>query len=136
MIVMEEKYLFCVPQKALIEKEGKFLIIKRSAADHVFPGHWDLPGGKLEHNEKPQDGLKREVREETNLEINVFDPVFSYLETEFVQAYLTVFECELVSEEIKLSNEHTEYKWATKEEIQTLLIEPYVKELFEKNKLK
>ena len=124
--------MFYVPQKALIEKDGKFLIIKRSSDDRVFPGHWDLPGGKLEHDESPEKGLKREVKEETNLEINVFDPVFSYLETEFAQAYLTVFECEITSGEIKLSDEHSEYKWATQKEILNLLVKPSVKQLFSK----
>jgi len=129
---MEEKYLFKIPQKALIEENGKFLIIKRSKDAKHFPDCWDLPGGKLERGETPNEGLKREVKEETSLEINVFDPIFSHIQTKKKFAYIIVFECEIVSGEIKLSNEHSEYKWATKEEILELLAEPYVEKLFSK----
>jgi len=128
---MEEKYLFCVPQKALIQKEDKFLIIKRSENAKNYPLHWDLPGGKLEHGETPKEGLVREVMEETNLVVKVKNPFFSYLETQGVFAYVVVYECELISGKLKLSHEHGEYKWVSKEELKELLIEPYVKKLFE-----
>jgi len=131
MIVMEEKYLFCVPQKALIEQNGKYLITKRSEGEKVYPGYWDLPGGKLEHGETPEEGLLREVKEEINLEVKVGEPIFSYLEAIKYACYVVVYECKLISGEIKLSSEHSEYKWASVEEIQKLLIEPYVKKLFE-----
>jgi len=127
---VEEKYLFCVPQKALIEKDGKLLIIKRSENAKVYPGHWDLPGGKLEHGETPKEGLEREVKEETNLEIKIGELIFSYLETKKHASYVVVYACELLSDEIKLSKEHSEYKWATKEEILKLLVEPYLAKLF------
>ena len=128
----DEKYLFSVPQKALIEKDGNFLIIKRSKGAKSYPDHWDLPGGKLERGETPIEGLKREVIEETTLEIKVGKPIFSYLETAKAFAYVVVFECEIISGEIKLSHEHSEYKWVSVEELKKLLVEPYLKEFFSK----
>ena len=132
MVFMDvnEKFLFKVPQKALIEQNGKFLIIKRSSTAKNYPMHWDLPGGKLEHGETPEEGLVREVLEETNLDVKVVSPIFSYLETHGVFAYVVVYECEFLSGELKLSNEHSEYKWATKDELKELLIEPYLAKLF------
>jgi len=130
---MEEKYLFCVPQKALIKQGGKFLIVRRSENSKNYPGHWDLPGGKLEHDETSTEGLVREVKEETELDIKVNDPVFSYIETHEVFAYVVVFNCEILSGEIKLSHEHSDYKWANVEELNELLVEPYLKKLFTKN---
>jgi 8-oxo-dGTP diphosphatase len=127
---MEEKYLFCVPQKALIEKDNKFLIIKRSENAKNYPMHWDLPGGKLEHGETHGEGLMREVLEETNLIVKVKDPIFSYIETKGVFAYVVVYEAEFLSGELKLSTEHSEYMWATREELKELLIEPYLAKLF------
>jgi len=130
IFMTEEKYLFSVPQKALIEQNGKILIIKRSEKTKAYPGYWDFPGGKLEHGEKPEEGLVREVKEETNLEIKVGEPLFSYLESKNAFAYIVVYNCKFLSGEIKLSHEHSEYKWVTKKELKELLIEPYLRKLF------
>ncbi len=35
----------------------------------VYSGYWDIPGGTLESGELPLEGLKREVKEETNIDI-------------------------------------------------------------------
>ena len=37
--------------KAIIEKDGKILIIKRSEKEDYFKGIWDLPGGKIKFGE-------------------------------------------------------------------------------------
>ena len=126
----DEKYLFSVPQKALIEQNGKILIIKRSEKTKAYPGHWDFPGGKLEHGEEPEEGLEREVMEETNLEVKVGEPLFSYLESKNAFAYIIVYRCKFLGGKIKLSHEHSEYKWVTKSKLKKLLIEPYLKKLF------
>ncbi|MFA6064458.1 MAG: NUDIX domain-containing protein [archaeon] len=128
---MQEKYDFRVPQKALIFYKGKCLAVKRSPTAKVYPNCWDFPGGKMEHGENPTEGLKREVLEETNLQVKVIKPIFVHSEKNLNHAYLIVFECELIgSEEIKLSPEHTEYKWVKKEELLAMETEPYIRELF------
>ena len=124
-----EKDFFTVPQKAVITKDRKMLILKRAPDAHVFPEHWDFPGGKLEHDENPKEGLKREVNEETALEIDAGKPVFVFVEkVHDHSAVIIVYESKFVSGEVKLSNEHTEWKWASKEKIMELKCEPYVKE--------
>jgi 8-oxo-dGTP diphosphatase len=133
---MEEKYLFAVPQKALIKNGDKFLIVKRSSTSKTYPNHWDLPGGKLEHGENPTEGLVREVKEETSLKIKVLEPIFSYLETIIYPAYVIVYHGEILSGKIKLSHEHSEYKWVTEQELKRMLVEPYLRELFHKRKKK
>lgn len=52
-----------VSAKAIIVVEGKLLLIRENG------NHWDLPGGGIEHLEAIDVALKREVREETGLEI-------------------------------------------------------------------
>ena len=48
-----------VSVKALIrDNEGKVLVIKENQDT------WSLPGGGLDHGEKPEDGIKRELKEE------------------------------------------------------------------------
>ncbi|MEM5805949.1 MAG: NUDIX hydrolase, partial [Candidatus Aenigmatarchaeota archaeon] len=52
-----------------IEKDGKFLILKRSSYD-TLPGMWEFPGGKVKAGEKLIDSAKREVIEESGLTLN------------------------------------------------------------------
>ena len=52
---------------AMIERQGQVLLGRR--AFDPGAGCWGLPGGFLEEHEHPLDGLQREVREETGLEI-------------------------------------------------------------------
>ena len=52
--------------EALVLRDGKVLLAQRAV--EPFHGAWDIPGGFLENGEHPQDGVVRELREETGLE--------------------------------------------------------------------
>jgi len=132
---MEEKYAFRVPQKAVIKKDGKYLLVKRSSTAKHFPNYWDLPGGKLEHGEEMSYGLAREIFEETNLVAKVLSQLFVYLEKSS-HAVVILFECELISGELSLSKEHTEYRWCTKEEALKLQLEPFLEAFFRQTNIK
>lgn len=62
-------FLGQVTQKALIERDGKFLFIQYPKDKPHVSGFWDMPGGRLNDGEQPLDGLRREVREEIGAEI-------------------------------------------------------------------
>jgi 8-oxo-dGTP diphosphatase len=126
---------FKVPQKALIMDGEKILILKRSPDASTYPGCWDLPGGRLQNGENPSHGLKREVLEETGLKIDVLKPLFTFHEILKNGAnFFVVYQCEIVSGEIRLSSEHTEFKWATKYEIlEYENLENYLKVYLAKN---
>jgi 8-oxo-dGTP diphosphatase len=51
----------------VVDGNGRVLMARR--AGDVFHGYWDLPGGFLEEGEHPLDALRRELREETGLEV-------------------------------------------------------------------
>ena len=55
---------------AIIEHQGKVLICQRSASMKL-PLKWEFPGGKIEGEESKEECLKREIKEELGLEIEV-----------------------------------------------------------------
>jgi 8-oxo-dGTP diphosphatase len=68
------KFLYKVITSVVIfNKEGKFLLQRRSLDEDVLPGYWGVPGGKVELRGAMDDLLeieaKREVKEEVGLEI-------------------------------------------------------------------
>ena len=50
----------------IVEREGKLLLVRRSAHG---AGSWSTPGGYLDHGEAPEDTAIRETREETGVEL-------------------------------------------------------------------
>ena len=46
---------------------GKVLLVKRGR--DPFKGEWAIPGGRIEENERAEDCLRREMKEETNLDV-------------------------------------------------------------------
>lgn len=62
---MSEHFKGKVAQKALIVKESKVLITR----DSRDPDTWELPGGRLDENEEPVEGLKREMKEELGVDV-------------------------------------------------------------------
>ena len=57
---------------AIFHKE-RLLILKRSASERIFPEKWELPGGKREFAETCEQGIHREVLEESGLRIRLLD---------------------------------------------------------------
>ena len=120
----EERCKFPAVVKAVIfdRNTDKFLVIKSTSKDKEFLekyGPWEIPGGKLEEKESIEEGLLREMEEEIgNVELEIKRPIrarkveFSWGDMIFID-----FLAELKSGEIKLSEEHEEFRWETAEEI-------------------
>ena len=108
---------------AIIEKEGKFLVIMR--LHEPFKGFWALPGGHIDPGETPEQAVIKEVKEETNLD---FKPeFFMEVEESFPEydwhALVKVFKGSFSGEEKILDEtEIEELKWVSKEEIDSLMI--------------
>ena len=61
-------------QKAFIVNNGKILLVKKSGADPNHPYKWEVPGGRLEFGESPDEHIKREVKEEVGIDILPQEP--------------------------------------------------------------
>ncbi len=108
------------------EKEGgiEFLLLKRSERQ-PYPNLWQMITGKIKENENAYQTALREIKEETGLtplQLWVAPTVNSFYEPkdEYI-CLLPVFAARVESNEIKLSDEHTEYKWVDKLTAQKLL---------------
>jgi len=124
-----------VATKALIKKNGRILIIKRTSKEDVFANEWDFPGGKLKFGEHPINGVKREVFEETGLKIKVIKPldVWTFFKNnKKIQVIGITFFAKAVSDKIRLGKEHTEYKWILPKEIDKYPVHKGIKNLVKK----
>lgn len=108
--------------KAIIRKDNKILVIKRSGKEEVFEKLWDIPGGRMNFGEMPKESLAREIYEETGLEVNILSPftVWSFMASDELQIIGITMLADYRSGEVALSEEHTEFKWINPNEFQNL----------------
>ena len=93
--------------KVCMHRNNKVLLLKNEKG-------WDLPGGHLKQGENTVDGLKREVYEETGLNLSDIELVNS--PTGRKRFYCAAF----LSDDVQISNEHYEYKFFDVSEIEGL----------------
>ena len=124
----------------LIEKEGKYLLIKRSkikrGLPNVYPSYWDIPVGSVEENELPREAALRETMEEVNQKIRIdkiihedsqFDASKDTVFTRLVYAGRILEERDIILD----SEEHTDFVWISSlEDIDSELVVPYLLEIF------
>lgn len=109
---------------ALIESKGKYLVVKRSSKNLTNKGRWQFPEGKIKFGEDLLKALKREVEEETNLVvidaklIGIHSQILNEARGAF-RIFRSVFKCKVIGK-IKLSEEHSEYAWVNKRDLEKL----------------
>ena len=107
-----------VAPKAFVEHEGKVLVLRESKRylDATQVGKYDVPGGRMESSEQVEEALIREVQEETGLAVYI-EKVFAVHEWNPVirgeQAHVVgiFFICNAGSKDVRLSDDHDDYKW-------------------------
>jgi 8-oxo-dGTP diphosphatase len=104
---------FRVAAKAFIAHKGKIFTIKRAKDDVQSPGIWEIPGGRLDLGEDPILGLMREIREEIGLYVEVIYPIsvrhFTRKDGQVIT--MLIFLCKPKKGQIKLSEEHSDFRW-------------------------
>jgi len=120
---------------AVLVKDNKFLILKRKKGIHA--NKWSFPGGKVKKGEDLIKALKREVKEETNLDIENIKKISEY-EYKRPNGDITLGYCfsavpkNTEVTEVILDKESLEFKWISKDELKNY---DYIKEI-EKDILK
>ena len=96
---------------ALIEKDNKILIAKRSTGDSNVLGKWEFPGGKVEPNESEECAIEREIKEEFEMNIKTIKFITNSI-CEYPNKIidLRLYECKYLSGNFKL-HDHSEYMW-------------------------
>jgi len=109
---------------AAVMNGGKVLVIRRSLKEETFPGMWELPSGKKENLESPDQAMVREVKEETGLDVTAGSPfqVFSYsVEKEYEIRDTTQINYKVKladsNPKIVLSTEHEAFAWVTLQDV-------------------
>jgi 8-oxo-dGTP diphosphatase len=119
--------------KAIIVKNGKVLILKRSSSEDVFKEEWDIPGGKIEFGENPEKSLKREVKEEAGIKVKIVRPLriwTFFKDKNRTQVIGITFLCKYESGKVKLSKEHDNYAWIKPESVEKYKIHEGIKKDF------
>lgn len=116
----------------IYNKDGRYLVIKRSPNQKAFPSKWTVPGGGLEpidYTDTPkttedawynvvEKTLRREVKEEVNLDIEkpeyLLDLIF--IRPDNIPVLVLSYYAKYKSGEVVLEEDDTEYKWITVEE--------------------
>lgn len=129
----ENQYLHEVAITAIIVKDGRYLITRRSQNKRRFPGMWTVPGGKMETSDYlqlPKDTehywynvlertLRREVKEEVGIDISNIEYVTSLATVHDDGSPSLVISCvaDYVSGEINLQKEESDqFAWVNLEE--------------------
>jgi len=107
----------------ILNKKNEFLILKLPINKEFTKEMWMFPGGRLNDDDTPESGLKREIFEETGLEVKIITPVHTARwGIENPPKYVVFFLCKLVGKQnVKISKEHTESKWVSFKEINKIL---------------
>ena len=102
----------------IVNNDGKLLMLKRDNKDLHTPGEWEIPGGRLTSGEDPFEGLKRETLEETGLNIEILNPmrIHHFTRDDGQKITMVTFLCKPLSNDIKLSEEHSEHSWVDVDE--------------------
>lgn len=104
---------------AIISSRDKFLLLKTNP-EVLSVDYWFTVTGDVENGEKEQDAVRREIKEETELNITKIIPTDTYFEYDWPKGSGKMFRERLYlvrvsNKKVKLSDEHLDYKWLDKD---------------------
>lgn len=105
----------------IIVRENEILAMRRSELK-VGAGLWEATSGRVEPGEEPIDAMRREILEETGLEVRVHDrPVDAYTARRGESPMVViVFRADWIAGEVERSDEHDAHRWVSPDEFAEL----------------
>ncbi|MGA3055206.1 MAG: NUDIX hydrolase [Candidatus Korobacteraceae bacterium] len=107
---------------AVIIRGDRVLLVRR--ATEPLKGEWSVPGGVLELGEKLRQGVRREVLEETGLEVepgdvlDVFDSIFRDGQGRTQYHYVLIdYLCHCIAEDARAGSDVSEVRWVPQDEL-------------------
>ncbi len=102
----------------LIRNNDSLLLVKRSEKSK-FSNMWELPGGKIEENESPEETIIRECYEETKIKLNK-ENIKLVKVTKLKDINVFIFSTRLSEKkEVILSDEHSDFAWVDINKLKT-----------------
>lgn len=112
---------------------NRILLMQRSDDDPIGANTWESAGGNMECGEKPEEAIRREIREETGItEITIKNVAYVTLVNSAEPYLIIAYICESQTETVTLSNEHRAFMWADKEMCKAMLPKAIIDD-FDKN---
>lgn len=118
----------------IFNPEGKILLCK----SHKWGDKYVIPGGHIELGEKMEEALKREILEETGLNIydikliSLKESIYSNTFQEKKHFIFIDYICKTTSSNVSLNDEAEEYQWVNIDEIENYNLGGFTKELLMK----
>jgi 8-oxo-dGTP diphosphatase len=103
----------------LNSKNEILLLLRDNKPDIPFPNMWDIPGGKIENNESPEEAVRREIEEEMEIDDLGKIKLFNIFTSENITDYVFWKKINLMPEKIKLQ-EGQKIKYFSREQIKDI----------------
>jgi len=116
----DKKHIVAITAVIKNQAEDKFLILKRSDQEIAFPGKWAFPGGKIEKEQTIMETLRREVKEETGLDITDYKEYlkdYTFIRPDGHNVVGLTFLVKANSDNVTIPVDFSEFAWVKPEEL-------------------
>jgi ADP-ribose pyrophosphatase YjhB (NUDIX family) len=122
---------------AVIVQAARVLLVRRDT--EPLRGEWSVPGGMLELGEKLRDGVRREVQEETGMDVetgevlDVFDSIFTDVLGRTQYHYVLIdYLCRPLVGEARAGSDVSDVRWVSADALAAMGLRPSIEEVVRK----